>query len=208
MPIYKVHKEGCCWGIWKTDETLDELSLLFPEGKRYLQEATARFANEKRRKEWLAVRVLLFHLLGEAKEIAYYPSGKPYLLDASYHIGISHTNGYVAVALHPQYEVAVDIEQYGTRVMRVKERFMREDEMAEADNVYACLLHWSAKETLFKLMGEDNVDFREHLHIMPFSAGNEGVLEACEYKTLHQARYTLYYRVEKDFVLTWCVDTK
>mgnify|MGYP000016543064 CR=1 FL=1 len=66
------------------------------------------------RLEWLAVRVLLYTLSGEEKEIAYHPSGKPYLADASASLSISHTKGYVAVVLGlPGREVGIDIEQYG-----------------------------------------------------------------------------------------------
>ena len=73
-----------------------------------------RFTAAHRRLEWLAVRVLLYTLSGEEKEIAYHPSGKPYLADDSASISISHTKGYVAVALGlPGREVGVDIEQYG-----------------------------------------------------------------------------------------------
>lgn len=48
--------------------------------------------------------------------------------DGSAHISISHTNGYVAVALHPTEEVGIDIERYGVRVRRVVSRFVRPDE--------------------------------------------------------------------------------
>ena len=41
------------------------------------------------------------------KEIAYYSSGRPYLKDGSRYISISHTRGYVAVALHSSYEVGM-----------------------------------------------------------------------------------------------------
>lgn len=205
MPVYRIYRDELCWGIWKTDETLEELSWLIPHGGNYLQEAMQRFSHENRRKEWLAVRVLLFFLLGKEHEIAYTSSGKPYLKDNSYHISISHTNGYVAVAFHPCCEVGIDIEQYATKVLRVKGRFMREDEKAEGDEVYALLLHWSAKETLYKLLGQEEVDLKEHLRILPFSVKQEGQMQANEYKTVERRSYTVSYQLEKDFVLTWCV---
>ena len=45
----------------------------------------------------------------------------------------------------------------------------------EGDEVYALLLHWSAKEALFKLMGVEEVDFIRHLRIFPFSLSEKGV---------------------------------
>ena len=80
------------------DETLDELLSMLPQQETYL-EGLQRFSAEHRRLEWLSVRVLLFTLLGEEKEIAYYPSGKPYLADKSASISISHTRGYVSVII-------------------------------------------------------------------------------------------------------------
>ena len=99
------------------------------------------------------------------------PSGKPYLADGDAFISISHTQGYVAVAYSKCHEVAVDIEQYGTRVKRVAHKFIREDEQVSiqaGNEIYAMLLHWSAKESLFKLLDVEGVDFTEHLHIHPF----------------------------------------
>ena len=88
-----------------------------------------RFSAEHRRLEWLSVRVLLFTLLGEEKEIAYYPSGKPYLADKSASISISHTRGYVSVIIgEAGKEVGIDIEQYGERVHKVAHKYMRADE--------------------------------------------------------------------------------
>ena len=78
--------------------------------------------------EWLSVRVLLYAMLQEDKEIGYSPEGKPYLTDHSFFISISHTKGYVAVILSDKVPVGIDIEQYGQRVHRVAHKYMREDE--------------------------------------------------------------------------------
>ena len=169
MPLYRTYKQGdLIVGIWKVDETIEQLRSMFHQFSIY-EEGFMRFSAEKRKQEWLAVRVLLKELCGEEKEIAYLPSGKPYLEDGSAFVSFSHTSGYVAVALHPSAEVGVDIEQYGTRVQRVASRFIREDEkvsVESGDEIYALLLHWSAKETMFKLMKDEAVDFIKHLHIL------------------------------------------
>lgn len=153
MPLYRIFREDdLLVGVWKADETIDQLLSSLHCLSLYREKLTN--FSEKRKHEWLSVRVLLKTLCGEEKEIAYYPSGRPYLEDGSAHISISHTRGYVAVALHPFHEVGVDIEQYGERVKKVSSRFIRPDEestMMKGDEIYALLLHWSAKETLFKL---------------------------------------------------------
>lgn len=196
---------GCRWGIWKTDESLNELLALLPHPEQYAS-GMRRFAAEHRRREWLAVRVLLYVLTGEEKEIAYTPAGKPFLVDKTASISISHTRGYVAVLLGLRNrEVGIDIEQYGERVRKVASRFMREDEVSASfrdTDTWSLLLHWSAKETMFKCMNTSEVDFRKHLHIFPFPVAEQGVFSAREYRTAENRRFTIHYYLFPDFVLT------
>ncbi len=192
--------------IWQITESEEELLALLPRPERYVQ-AMQRFTAPHRRVEWLAVRVLLYTLLGEEKEIAYQPNGKPYLTDRSYSISISHTKGYAALILgKPDEVVGIDIEQYGERVQRVRHKFIRDDEPQgeyQGTTTWSLLLHWSAKETLYKCLGSEEVDFRDHLRIFPFTLQPSGSFQACEYKTAHSSRFTVHYRLHPDFVLTY-----
>lgn len=211
MPLFRTYRKGdLTVGIWKVDETVEQLRSMFHQFSIY-EEAFSRFTSEKRKQEWLAVRVLLKELCGEEKKITYLSSGKPYLEDGSKFISFSHTHGYVAVALHPSVEVGIDIEQYGTRVKKVASRFIREDEKVSVeagDEVYALLLHWSAKETLFKLMNIEAVDFIEHLHILPFLPKESGMLEANEYRSGQNHKFQIYYETHPDYVLTFaCLES-
>ena len=43
---------------------------------------------------------------------------------------------------------------------------MRDDEMAET--IVGLLLHWSAKETAYKAIGREGMNFKEELRISPF----------------------------------------
>lgn len=206
MPLFLQHSEsGSRWGIWNTDETLDDLLSMLPNADVY-KEGMQRFTAEHRRLEWLAVRVLLYTLLGEEKEIAYYLNGKPYLADASASISISHTKGYVAVIVgEAGKEVGIDIEQYSERVCRVAHKFMREDEKTSSflgTETWSLLLHWSAKETMFKCMNTSEVDFREHMRVLPFSVNERGNFSTEEYRTAEKCKFTINYYVFSDFVLT------
>ena len=211
MPLYRTYrKDNPVVGIWKVDETVEQLRSMFHLFSIY-EEGFSRFSAEKRKQEWLAVRILLKELCGgEEKEIAYCPSGKPYLKDGSACVSFSHTHGYVAVAIHPSMNVGIDIEQYGTRVRRVASRFIREDEKVSVeagDEVYALLLHWSAKETMFKLMEDEAVDFLEHLRIFPFTLQESGVMEAQEYRSSKERKFLIHYDTHPDYVLTFsCLD--
>lgn len=206
MAIYRKYQQGdLTVAVWKVDETVEQLRSMFHQFSVY-EEGFARFSAEKRKQEWLAVRVLLKEMLGEEKSIAYLPSGKPYLEDGSMHVSFSHTHGYVAVALHPFAEVGVDIEQYGTRVQRVASRFIREDEkvsIASGDEIVGLLLHWSAKETMFKLMDDQGVDFIDHLRILPFQQEKSGTFKACEYRSDKEVEFLIHYDTHPDYVLTF-----
>lgn len=209
MALFIQHKDNeCRWGIWKMEETLQALLDLLPYEHLYKQELLT-FSSEHRRIEWLSVRVLLFTLLGEEKEIAYYPSGKPYLLDNSFSISISHTRGYVAVILaSSEKRIGIDIEQYGKRVHNVASKYMRTDEIPslyDGVTTWSLLLHWSAKEAIFKCLDTSGVDLRNHLRIFPFTVADSGLFDAKEYKTLDQHRFRIHYLLNAEFVLTWLI---
>lgn len=201
--------EGDSWfmGIWRMDETLDELQVALSSVVLW-EEALSRFSSLQRRQEWLSVRLLLRHLLQEDKQICYLPSGKPRLADDSRCISISHTKGYVAVIVGRR-EVGIDIERYAMRVHKVVSRFMRPDEIVSAyrnDETWSMLLHWSAKEVMFKCLDAEGVDFCRHLHIRPFVVQEQGRMEACEYRTGQRRLFSIDYRIYPDFVLTWQAD--
>ena len=206
MPLYKHVKEDALqWAIWKMDEPLDQLAALVPYGDRLLAEC-AGFGSEHRRKERVGTRVLLHHLLQREEPIGYLPTGKPYLVSGACHISISHTADYVAVALHSQHDVGIDIERYGTRALRLKDRFVRDDESLTDSEVYMALLHWSAKETVFKLLDREEVDFKQHLRITPFDLKEEGTFTLTETRTEERKRFRIRYLTTPDFVLTLGVD--
>ena len=199
---------GIQWAVWKMEESLDVLLLLLPGARRaFCEQELNRFVSERRKMEWLSVRVLLYSMLQEDKEIGYAPEGKPYLTDHSFFISISHTKGYVAVILSPIAPVGIDIEQYGHRVKRVYDRFIRPDEQVEpywGDVTWSMLLHWSAKETIFKSMENADADLRK-LCLSHFVPQEEGTFQVQEYATEQQQSFTVGYRISPDFVLTWTI---
>ena len=98
------------------------------------------------------------------------------------------------------------LDRDGTRVRRIISRFMRPDEeirLWHNDDLWALLLHWSAKETIYKCMNMEGVDFCEHLRVVPFSPEPQGHFEACEYLTPDKQVYRIDYLLHPEFVLTW-----
>ena len=198
------------WAVWKVEESLEALLALLPDARRVCcEQELLQFASERRKIEWLSVRVLLYFMLKEDKQIGYSSEGKPFLTDDSFFISISHTKGYVAVILNPKTPVGIDIEQYSRRVHKVAHKYMREDEQLVPygeDDTWSLLLHWSAKEVMFKCMNTPEVDFREHLHIEPFTTEQQGVFLAHEYRTEQQRNFRIHYLIHPEFVMTWQID--
>ena len=163
---------------------------------------------EKRRQEWLASRVLLKELAGEELLIAYHDDGAPYLPDSSLSLSISHTNGYAAVLLQEQGAVGIDIEYRSDRVLKIRSRFMSPEENASVGPDYETehlLVHWCAKEALFKMIRQQDVDFIEHLHVEPFTYTGSGELWAFETRTPERKSYVLSYKVFPEFVLVYSI---
>lgn len=202
MALFLTHKNPF-WGVWKMEESTEKLlsRLNHPPLPPDIQ-------SERRRQEWLAVRVLLKELLGEEPRIAYRSNGAPYLPDRKLYISISHTKGYVAVILDERFPVGIDVEYLSDRVHKVRSRFLcpEEEEMIDAGHETEHLLVcWCAKETLFKLIGQNEVDLRRHLRLSPFAYNTSGCFIA-ETRKPHKALYTLSYIVNKYFVMTWSLD--
>ena len=210
MALYLRHREdGIQWAVWKMEEPLDVLLSLLPNTRKISSEKELlRFTSERRKMEWLSVRVLLYSMLQEDKEIVYSSEGKPFLSDHSFYISISHTKGYVAVMLASSVPVGIDIEQYAQRVHKVCDRYVRPDEQVESyqgDITWGLLLHWSAKEAVFKRMENADADLRK-LRLTHFIPQEEGTFQVQELVTAQQELYSVGYRICPDFVLTWTLN--
>lgn len=204
MPVILKHTSPLL-GVWKIEETSDELLSMLdlqPDYLPFLQ----HIKTEKRRQEWLASRVLLKELAGSELIIRYHEDGAPYLSDSAYYLSISHTNGYAAVLLQQQPAAGIDIEYYSQRILKIRSRFMSPEEDASVSSINEVnhlLIYWCAKEALFKMIRQQDVDFIEHLHIEPFTYADSGQIRAYETRTPDAKSYTLNYEVYPAFILVY-----
>ena len=208
MPNHAHHtfEEGGV-AIWHITETPDELYALLGTSRYDLQ--LAGITNASRRAEWLAVRLLVKELFGPDVEVAYHPTGRPYLEGSDIHISISHTRGYASVAYHRVRPIGMDVEYISSRVERIASRFTAEDEASyialhdECDRLVYYLLNWSCKETLYKLFSSPTLaEFKEVFRIAPYQLSTSGVLTA---SVSTGDVVEVCYRVMPEFVCTWAV---
>ena len=205
----EITRSGATIGIWKIEENVEELLSLFSKKQSEYREEISRFQYSKRKLEFLSVRLLLKELTGFENDIYYNSNGIPSLVGNRFKISVSHTNGYASVIIHPSANVGLDIEQKRDKIVRLKHKFLAQDELENMDKeneLEHLLLHWSAKETMFKMMGETDVDFISHLHISPFLPFKEGTIDSFETKSKKQRRFSLNYKIQDDYVLVWGVD--
>lgn len=210
MPNYAHHTfEGGGIAIWHITETSDELYALL--GMPCYDAQLLAKKNESRRAEWLAVRLLVKELFGSECEVAYHPTGRPYLKHGTAHISISHTKGFAAVAYHHDAPIGMDIEYLSSRVERIASRFTTQAEASYIDVLeepvrQMChLINWSAKETLYKLFDSPSMaEFKEVFHIAPYALAECGTMNAtvCD---AEKSVLAVSYRTFPEFVCTWAV---
>ena len=192
--------------VWQIDESVDALYARL-ERKKWYEQPLAQFKLDKRKREWLAVRVLLKELLGYEAEIAYRENGEPYLLNNSHYISVSHTDGYAAVYAHKEKRVGVDIESRSSdKILRIAHKFINPDRefISNHNKQLHLLLHWSAKETVFKALGKEGIDFARQLLVTPFVVDQEGASLQLIAKVDGLETYftVFYYTANNSFVLT------
>jgi phosphopantetheinyl transferase (holo-ACP synthase) len=195
---------GGLLGIWKIEESEHQLLNLLhnrPEFYDLIREKT----NVARRCETLSVRALLQEMAGEGKFVVYDANGKPALDDGSWNISISHTRHYAAILLHPAKTVGIDIEQMGDKALQLSKRFMSPKELKSLDkgnDVVVSLLHWSAKETVYKILDRPGIDFAKEMFICPFLA-SDGMLKAEASVDGRIELFEISFEVSENYVLTY-----
>jgi len=211
MPLFYVHQSPVI-GVWKIVEPWQELLDLFHNKTLYADEVL-KIQSDKRKSEWLAVRLLIKQLTGAEMLVDYKDNGAPFLRDSPYHISIAHTKGFAALMLSNQTHPGIDIEYRSERALRLCGKFLNPIELEQLsrlrtnylpnqEEVFATLC-WCAKETAFKALQENDVDFIKHLQINPFTFSDKGVILLQETKTHKKETYPIHYQVTDDYLLTW-----
>lgn len=191
--------------IWRVTESVDELlnEIEHPDTIADFQ----KIKTQKRQLEFLAVRVLLKKILKKEFYIFYTESGKPFLLDNCYNISVSHSGGWIAVAIHPFLNIGVDIECPTNRIQKLYKRFLSEIEqkdLSDGNDLRQLQIAWSAKEALYKIIGKEAVDFANQLRIYPFDAKKDEGSLVMEH-TVSGALYNLHYFLNNDYILVYCI---
>ena len=195
-------------GVWQITETEEELKELSSTPSDEMEEISF-IRSESLRKQRLAVRALLNTLFDEKVYLSHHDNGKPYLENNPVNISITHTEKYVAVILHEEENVGIDLESLDRDFSAVEKKALSEDEIDDLEDDKRneqLAIYWCAKEAVFKLLSRYNVDFAEQIEIERFRPRGEGELEATfTSKKDDEEEFDLEYITFDRHVLVWVV---
>lgn len=170
-----------------------------------------------KRLQHLAGRYLLSCLFPDfpVSSIAIASTRKPFLADEAFHFSISHCGDHAAAIVSRSQRVGIDIENITPRVVRIKEKFLGLSERAawgldvpdkasphSAQAIAQLTLLWSAKEALYKWWGRGELDFQDHMKILPASVAANGQLRA-QFLKDNPLDLSLGYRLSDELSLVW-----
>lgn len=192
MPLLRIDRlcDGTRIGIWRMDEALQDLP-------RPAHLAIGGMRSIKRQKEQLTTYCLLEAMTGRRDlVIGHAESGKP-IVDAM-EISLSHTKGWAAMIVSEDKAVGVDIEYRSNRVDRIASRFIRPDE--QSATLAQRLINWSAKETVYKLLSDENLTYHDmRLHAIAEESRGEVLVDDLKCG----GHVVVSYIFNQDYVLTW-----
>lgn len=164
----KQYADGTTVHFWLMTETSGEMQQMC--GTQGLDTECAAKA-ECRRQEILAERLLLRRVFGETSvNFDHRDDGLPFLSGGAY-ISIAHTRGILCVAVNGDHATGIDVERYGRRVLNVRDGFLTDDEKAwlKSDDELAHIVAWTIKESMFKIAGTRDMDYKHELQLLPFA---------------------------------------
>ena len=210
MALYfkKELDNGAEIAVWQITETEDELKALSSVPSDEMEEISL-FGSESQRKQKLAVRALINELFDEKMYLDHHDNGKPYLENCATNISITLTEKYVAVIIHDEDDLGIDIESLDRDFSAVEQRALSEDEIEDLDDDSRneqLAIYWCAKEAIFKRMSQLRVDFAEQIEVEKFRPKGKGELEATFiHKNGHEEEFDLGYVIFDRHVLVWVV---
>lgn len=193
-------------GLWSITETPSELLSLAALSKAE-QALLEKMATEKRRRQWLAVRVLLQTMDHTARQhLCYTADGKPLLGDLPAKVSISHSGDMAAVQLSAgDGYCGIDIQAGSHKIERLAEKFAHADELAfipPAQNSEGLNLIWTMKEAVFKHYGS-GLAFKDQIRIAPFDLHTPGVVQAWVERDNQKHALRLHWRRINEYFLSY-----
>lgn len=199
---------GGLLGFWEITEAVGQLMEELQPGSDDLAHFST-IKNERRRKEWLTVRLLLRTMTSDEERLVYDPTGKPRLTFSNWHISISHSANRVAILLHPLKFPGIDIELITRDIITPSRKFLSSSEWQDcliegSLSNQDILLRWCAKEAVFKMVPFTDIDFASQIAVEapPITAG-KGNFVAHFIAPGEHLGIPLSYRIIDEMLMVW-----
>lgn len=127
----------------------------------YATEFTSALPSQRRASETTAVALLIDAAFGSKATITHRPDGAPMVdgIDSNVHISVSHSASIAILAVNATRKIGIDIElPRPTQLRRIASKFLTLDETIHyGSSPQTLLLAWTAKEALFKAIGNPSL---------------------------------------------------
>jgi 4'-phosphopantetheinyl transferase EntD len=196
--------------VWNITEQLSELLATYT-----LNEKEKEFFNklklDRRKKEWLACRVLL-KSLGAEGELNYASNKKPSLEKGF--VSFSHSHNWCSTVYSTSTPVGVDIEVFSDKAQRVRKKFVHESELWEGtvkavlyEEIYYTLL-WSIKEAVFKRYSQiEHLEFKRGIVVSTKQIDSErGEVECLVHGEQISTQLKVGYELSTSYSLAYTID--
>ena len=161
--------------------------------------------NEVIKHRWLASRYAVQQVTQQYPlDVVKDQSGRPFLGVERKPLSLSHCEGFVA-AIHADVWVGIDVERISSRVQKIKNYFMRDEELDMiGEENEALILAWSAKESIYKWLGEKHLGYKSQLCIRSIDFMDQAMEIEINTKD-HCLIQSVFFRQDSEKALTWTV---
>jgi len=151
-----------CYAVWNIQETNAQLIALhnynFPDGLHQTKLA-----------EWLVTQILLNNVCQQFnipfEGITKNEAGKPFLINNSAQISISHSFPMASVMINLNKSCGIDLERPRQALYKVQPKFLHKTENQFKDQLDKLCAIWCAKEVLFKIHGRKKLSLKDEMKV-------------------------------------------
>lgn len=197
-------------GIWKIEEpeAWFRNQLMLSESEVNL---IAAIRNPQRKLHWLSSRFLLRTMM-QTDQFIHLESdsnGKPIIHNFPVYISISHSSDLSALLISSRMQVGIDIEKIDPKIFRIEHKFLRAEEkenLAISNNKLEQLyVVWCAKEAMYKLYGQKQLDFRLNLSVSSFQYAGSGTVTGRIKKDTYENELQVHFEKLNDYMMAYVV---
>ena len=140
----------------------------------------------------------------DASQFANAEDRRPFIRNSNLQISISHDENWAAVIISKN-KVGIDIFCPTEKIFRVADKFLNDEEIVLLKNHFSSEIEklkwysmiWCVKETVFKWMGKDSVEFKQDMLLKKLEAA-EILMNTAFYDDVK-----VQTKFEDEFCLSW-----